>query len=60
MHQIGRLFDIPYHQQLTNPLENALTTKYNGVWKAISTEEYITQANYISRALLDMGIKKGD
>lgn len=60
MNQIGRLFDIPYYQQLTHPLDKTFTTKYNGVWKSVSTAEYIEQANFISRALLDMGIKKGD
>lgn len=57
---IGRLFDIPYFQLQNYPLEKALTTKYNGVWKSISTQEYIQQACYVSKALLDMGVKKGD
>lgn len=60
MQNIYRLFDIPYYQKGHTPLENAFVTKYNGEWKATSTEEYINKANQISRALLDMGIKKGD
>lgn len=60
MQGIYRLFDIPYYQKGYFPLSNAFVTKYNGKWEAISTEEYIEKANQISRALLDMGIKKGD
>lgn len=60
MQGIYRLFDIPYYQKGNFPLTNAFVTKYNGNWVATSTEEYIEKANQISRALLDMGIKKGD
>lgn len=60
MSQVGRLFDIPYYQLQNYPLEKAFTTKYAGTWKSISTREYIENANYVSKALLEMGIKKGD
>ncbi|HUH25294.1 MAG TPA: long-chain fatty acid--CoA ligase [Flavobacterium sp.] len=60
MSQIGRLFDIPYYQLQNYPLEKAFTTKYNGKWTSISTKSYIEQANYVSKALLAMGVKKGD
>lgn len=60
MAEVGRLFDIPYYQLQNYPLEKALTTKYNGKWTSISTQAYIEQASYISKALLDMGVKKGD
>lgn len=60
MSQVGRLFDIPYYQLQNYPLEKAFTTKYAGTWKSISTREYIEKANYVSKALLEMGIKKGD
>ena len=60
MSQVGRLFDIPYYQLQNYPLEKAFTTKYAGIWKSISTREYIEKANYVSKALLEMGIKKGD
>lgn len=60
MQGIYRLFDIPYYQKGNYPQQKALVTKYNGEWKATSIEEYIDKANQISRALLDMGIRKGD
>ncbi|APG59741.1 AMP-dependent synthetase/ligase [Christiangramia salexigens] len=60
MTEIKRLFDIPYYQLENHPLTEAFATKYNGEWKAISTQEYIDQANAISRGLLKLGIKPND
>src|SRR5690606_5849938 len=60
MQDIYRLFDIPYHQKGHYPQQKAFVTKYNGQWKATSIDEYIEKANQVSRALIDMGIKKGD
>lgn len=57
---ITRLFDIPYYQQQHYSLEKSLVTKKNGVWEATSTTEYIDKANAVSRALLQMGVKKND
>src|SRR6056297_2856729 len=55
-----RLFDFPYFQLEKHALEKALVTKYNGTWKAISTQEYIDKANAVSRGLLRLGIKPND
>lgn len=60
MNTIKRLFDFPYHQLKNTPLEKALVTKVNGKWEAISTQEYIDQANQLSRALLRMGVAAND
>jgi long-chain acyl-CoA synthetase len=60
MTEITRLFDFPYYQLEKYNLDKALTTKYNGEWKSISTQEYINKANAISRALLKLGIEKND
>ena len=57
---ITRIFDIPYHQLETYHLDKAFTTKYDGVWKSISTKEFIAQANAISRGLLRLGVKPND
>lgn len=57
---ITRLFDIPYYQQQHYSLDKALVTKKNGNWEATSTSDYIDKANAISRALLQMGVKKND
>lgn len=58
--EIKRLFDFPYYQLETYNLKKAFTTKYNSGWQSISTQEYIDQANKISRGLLRLGIKPND
>ena len=60
MAEITRLFDFAYHQLEKYNIADALVTKQNGVWIKTSTQEYITTANTISRALLRMGIQKND
>ena len=60
MAAITRIFDLPYHQLETYHLDKAFTTKYDGVWKSISTKEFIAQANAISRGLLRLGVKPND
>lgn len=58
MSDITRLFDFPYYQLQNHPLKDAFVTKYNGVWKETSTQEYIDKANVISRGLLRLGVQK--
>ena len=60
MTPITRLFDFPYYQLEKNNIHNCLVTKYDGIWVATSTQEYIDQANTISRALLRLGVLKDD
>ncbi len=60
MSGITRIFDIPYYQLENHPLENALATKRNGKWEALSTQEYLNKANQISRGLLKLGVKPQD
>ncbi|MEO0037155.1 MAG: hypothetical protein RIQ59_366 [Bacteroidota bacterium] len=57
---ITRLFDFPYYQLEKNNIKNCLVTKYNGKWIETSTQEYIDNANAISRALLKLGVEKND
>lgn len=58
--EITRLFDFPYYQLKKYNLSKAFTTKYNGNWQSISTQEYIDQANAISRGLLRLGVQPND
>jgi long-chain acyl-CoA synthetase len=58
--KVSRLFDFPYYQQQTHNLDKAFTSKLNGKWNSISTEEYINQANKISRGLIELGVKPND
>lgn len=60
MTEITRIFDFPYYQLETHNLDKALTSKYHGEWHSISTQEYINQANAISRGLLRLGIQPND
>lgn len=60
MNDPKRLFDFPYYQLEQYPQQKALNTKYDGQWKATSTQEYIDKANAISRALMQMGVKPND
>ena len=58
--EITRLFDFPYYQLEKFNLSDALNTKKDGVWVATSTQEYINQANAISRGLLRLGVQPND
>ena len=55
-----RLFEFIEHQQQHAPLEKAFTTKYNGKWESVSSQEFLNQSRAISRALIEMGILAGD
>jgi long-chain acyl-CoA synthetase len=57
---ITRLFDFPYYQLEKHNLSKAFTSFNNGEWKSISSQEYVDQANAISRGLLRLGINKND
>jgi len=58
--KITKLFEFAYHQLETYNLPNAFNTKYDGVWKATSSQEFIDKGNTISRGLLKLGVKPGD
>ncbi|OAB78213.1 AMP-dependent synthetase/ligase [Cochleicola gelatinilyticus] len=55
-----RLFDFPYYQLEKYPQEKSLVTKVNGTWVGTSTQEYIDQANAISRGLIKLGVQAND
>ncbi|HLS30513.1 MAG TPA: long-chain fatty acid--CoA ligase [Flavobacteriaceae bacterium] len=60
MENITRIFDIAYYQAENHPISEALATKRNGKWNVLSTQEYLDQANRMSRGLLKLGIKPND
>ncbi|MFY0713128.1 long-chain fatty acid--CoA ligase [Seonamhaeicola sp. NFXS20] len=60
MRKISRIFDFPYYQLEKFNLKKAFTSKYNGEWISISTQEYINQSNKVSRGLLRLGINPND
>lgn len=60
MQSISRLFDFPYYQLSKNNKPDCLVTKYGKEWVKTSTQEYLNQANAISRAFLRLGVQKND
>lgn len=60
MTEVKRLFDFPYYQLENYPQEGALVSKVNGQWIKTSTQQYIDQANAISRGLIKLGVKAND
>ena len=60
MTEVKRLFDFPYYQLENYPQEAALVSKVNGTWVKTSTQQYIDQANAISRGLIKLGVKAND
>ena len=60
MKTLRRLFDVPYYQMENFPQEVMFSTKINGKWESVSTEDFLKKANLVSRGLLALGIKPGD
>ncbi len=60
MDEIKNLFDIPYYQLKHCPQEKAIGRKHDGGWKFWSTQEFIDDANRVSRGLIKLGVQPGD
>lgn len=58
--ELERIFDLPYYQLASYPLERCFTSKVNGKWVSISTQQFVDQSNEVSKGLLAMGVKPGD
>ena len=59
--EITRLFDILDKYLLENPTQEvALAAKRNGEWRKYSIKEYVELTNYLSYAMLKLGVKTGD
>lgn len=57
---ITRLFDFAHDTLKRFPKENLLATKYDGVWRETSSQQFINHGNKMSRGLLKLGINPGD
>lgn len=60
MKEVKRLFDIPWYQLEKHPNERMFSTKRNGEWDKLSTQEFLDKVNKISLGLIALGIKPGD
>lgn len=56
----SRIFDILSVQAKNRPNDKCLNDKINGEWKSISTQKYFESVNFISVALIEMGVKPQD
>ena len=56
----SRIFDILSVQAENRPNDKCLNDKRNGEWKSISTQKYFESVNFISSALIEMGVKPQD
>jgi long-chain acyl-CoA synthetase len=55
-----RTFDLVQSALQNHPLPNALNSKINGAWVAISTEEFKDRIDKTSNGLIEIGVKPGD
>lgn len=60
MVNVTRIFDIPRRQKEKFAAEKSLLGKINGEWKSWSTNDFIEDANSISKGLTELGINTGD
>lgn len=58
--EVKRLFDAPYYQLEKFPTDVALSAKIDGKWVSTSTQQWVDQANLVSKGLLKLGIGPGD
>lgn len=58
--QITRVFDILDQLKSNYIKEDIVAAKENNVWKKYSTEDFISNINYVSYGLLNLGLKPGD
>ncbi len=61
MQDVTRLFDLlDNYKKSFKPKDDVLAAKDNGQWVKYSIDDYISDANNISYALLHLGVKPGD
>jgi long-chain acyl-CoA synthetase len=58
--KITRNFDFVANVLKTKPREDALCVSRNGTWDKFSTQEFKQNADYVSSALLELGLNKGE
>ena len=60
MSQPTRLFDFAYYALTHHPRPDALNTKKNGSWNALSTAEFVRQSRSLSKGLMALGLEAGE
>lgn len=60
MTDVTRIFDLLPHFKEKFSQYEVFAKKENDVWRKYFIDEYILSSNYVSSALLELGLKKGD
>jgi len=55
-----RLFDIPHYQLAQHPNKSMFSSKIDGKWQAVSTQEFLNEVMEVSRGLIAKGVAEGD
>lgn len=58
--EINRVFDILDKLKVVAPKNDIINSKENKKWVSYSVDDFINNANYVSAALLQLGLKPGD
>ncbi len=58
--QVKRIFDIIRYQASEYPKADCLTSKIDGRWQSISTQEFIKLAMQLTTGMYNLGLQKGD
>jgi long-chain acyl-CoA synthetase len=60
MNDVKRLFDVPTYQLNKFPNASMFVTKMEGNWIPMSTDDFVTLANQISKGLVELGVSVGE
>ncbi|MNK01945.1 Long-chain-fatty-acid--CoA ligase FadD15 [compost metagenome] len=60
MNEVRRLFDVPAYQLNNFPNASMFVTKTEGAWVPMTTEDFVTIANQISKGLVELGVSVGE
>lgn len=55
-----RTFDILDYQIDNLPLEKSLSTKFDGKWRSVSSQEFKKLGDFVAKGLIEIGVSKGD
>lgn len=55
-----RTFDILDYQIDNLPLEKSLSTKFDGKWHSVSSQEFKKLGDFVAKGLIEIGVSKGD
>ncbi len=55
-----RLFDIPHYQLSKHPNDKMFSSKKDGKWISVSTQDFLNEVQEVSRGLIAKGVAPGD